>query len=945
MSGMESAGYLPLRPLLDELVRLGRPTVVPTRANAVSEAAGWLRPEKFSAVPQADFVQHLARFAAYVDPFHWHAHRITVQAGFLRHGMTHLTAGQDQLAVRFRRCADPNGAYAVVGAGRGFWAAALKATDPDHLPDWTPAVERGLERCGVFGASERMATAIEVYAELRAEHPALTADDLDRFFERVGRMRGRELPADEPAEADAVRGFVRAVRVVNPLRRRLAEVGERLAEAKRLFRRGLDGDAPADVAEAVALVGGPKLPFDLGRVRRLLDAGPESSEFDEFAGLGLTAATALLHLHDPKAYPLWLGDLAAGLAALDDAFHPALPPQTRYALFRDVAAGLRERFGVHPFEAAEVIAAAADRPTPPPRDHAFRGLAAGTFAFFRDLTDHNDKQWMDLQRERYQFFAREPMAELCEALAERYVRPVLAAEYGWDLETDPRPGRAVTSITKNDYGRSEPYLPELWVTFYRRTTGGKRHDAQLFVKADAGGVAFGFRLGRSARDAGRRFRKAVQDHGELLHRAVRASGAADGFVFRNESGEVVIRTPADLREWAVGKELVAEKRFATDHPTLRTDDLVGEVLIAFDRLVPLFAAAVEDDPRAVLTKRAGETADAPPFDRDSFTQATFLSDTWLSRALDLLAGKKQLILHGVPGTGKTHVARCLARVLTADRPGAVRLVQFHPAYGYEEFVEGIRPRSVDAAGGTQVTYPVEDGVLAEFAAHAEAQPAVPHVLLIDEINRGNLPRIFGELLFLLEYRDQAVTLPHSRRAFRLPANLYLIGTMNTADRSTVALDQALRRRFSFVEMPADPAVLAGWLDANSVPLAPRAGDLVNRGSQPAGGVNTQAAHAAGSPAPLAERAEHDPDTFGPRVVRLFEELNRRLARDLGPDKQVGHSFFMVPGLTEAHLRTVWDHHVAPLLGDYFAPRGIPAGYDLDKLLNPRPRRAAETAPS
>jgi hypothetical protein len=253
----------------------------------------------------------------------------------------------------------------------------------------------------------------------------------------------------------------------------------------------------------------------------------------------------------------------------------------------------------------------------------------------------------------------------------------------------------------------------------------------------------------------------------------------------------------------------------------------------------------------------------------------------------------------------------------------VRLVQFHPAYGYEEFVEGIRPRSVDVAGGAQVTYPVEDGVLAEFAAQAAAQPSVPHVLLIDEINRGNLPRIFGELLFLLEYRDQAVTLPHSRRAFRLPANLYLIGTMNTADRSTLALDQALRRRFSFVEMPADPAVLAGWLEAN-LTSHDRQGARPSIPPLPGG---------RGSPVP--------DDTFGPRVVRLFEELNRRLARDLGPDKQVGHSFFMVPGLTEAHLRTVWDHHVAPLLGDYFAPCGIPAGYDLDKLLGHEPRRKRE----
>src|SRR5262249_43441447 len=155
----------------------------------------------------------------------------------------------------------------------------------------------------------------------------------------------------------------------------------------------------------------------------------------------------------------------------------------------------------------------------------------------------------------------------------------------------------------------------------------------------------------------------------------------------------------------------------------------------------------------------------------------------------LLEMKRQLILQGVPGTGKTHVARCLARLLTAGRAGAVRLVQFHPAFSYEGFVEGIRGRTVDVGGRDEVAYPGAPRLLCSVAAEAEQRPSEPFVLVIDEINRGNLPRIFGELLYLLEYRGQSVDLPYSRRPFRLPANLYLIGTMNAADRSVTHIDQ------------------------------------------------------------------------------------------------------------------------------------------------------------
>ncbi|HEX5541572.1 MAG TPA: AAA family ATPase [Micromonospora sp.] len=137
--------------------------------------------------------------------------------------------------------------------------------------------------------------------------------------------------------------------------------------------------------------------------------------------------------------------------------------------------------------------------------------------------------------------------------------------------------------------------------------------------------------------------------------------------------------------------------------------------------------------------------------------------------------------------GKTYLAQKLAKRL--PEPHAVKLIQFHPSYTYEDFFEGFRPESGD--DGT-LRFKLTSGPLRKLADDAREHPSIAYLLIIDEINRGNLAKIFGELYFLFEYRDERIRLQYSPEEFTLPTNLYLIGTMNTADRSIALVDAAMR---------------------------------------------------------------------------------------------------------------------------------------------------------
>ena len=261
-----------------------------------------------------------------------------------------------------------------------------------------------------------------------------------------------------------------------------------------------------------------------------------------------------------------------------------------------------------------------------------------------------------------------------------------------------------------------------------------------------------------------------------------------------------------------------------------------------------------------------------------------LDVSYLLKIERLLEDKRQVMFYGPPGTGKTYVAQELARYF-ADDGGSTDLVQFHPSYAYEDFVEGFRP----ADSGDGPAFKLKDGPLKRIADRARGEPEAKHVLLIDEINRGNVAKVFGEMYFLLEYRDREMSLQYSEDPFSLPENLWFIATMNTADRSIALVDAALRRRFHFVPFfPDEPPVeglLRRWLGAKK------------------------------------------PDLLW--VADVVDRANRLLdSRDMA----IGPSHFMDDKLDEEWVKLIWKHSILPYVEEQlFGQTERIEEFDLEKL--------------
>ncbi len=276
---------------------------------------------------------------------------------------------------------------------------------------------------------------------------------------------------------------------------------------------------------------------------------------------------------------------------------------------------------------------------------------------------------------------------------------------------------------------------------------------------------------------------------------------------------------------------------------------------------------MEQIQEAVERHVLGGTRVGASYDAQAFTAETGYSADQLKGWIDQWRRKQQLILYGPPGTGKTYLAERLAHYLV-EGGGFSELVQFHASYAYEDFVQGIRPQVAEGA----LHYELAAGHFRRFCTKAHQAGEKPCALIIDEINRANLARVFGELMYLLEYRQRSIVLAAGGPEFAIPANVYLIGTMNTADRSIALVDQAMRRRFSFVRLRPNYHLLANYLD--------------NRGVPPE------------------------------KLVALLKEVNQSIGDE---DCELGISFFMVADVATA-LEHIWQGEVEPYLEEVFFDR-------------------------
>lgn len=267
-----------------------------------------------------------------------------------------------------------------------------------------------------------------------------------------------------------------------------------------------------------------------------------------------------------------------------------------------------------------------------------------------------------------------------------------------------------------------------------------------------------------------------------------------------------------------------------------------------------------------------EDTDTTEYTKKDFLEEVFISESKYDEMYAVLMRKQNIILQGAPGVGKTFAAKRLAySIMGAKNDDHIQFVQFHQNYSYEDFVEGYRP----AASGFVRT----DGIFKRFCIDAADAPDEKFFFIIDEINRGNLSKIFGELLMLIEkdYRGQPVTLPYSGRSFTVPKNLFIIGMMNTADRSLAMIDYALRRRFSFIDM--EP------------------------------GFDTKG---------FKEYLSSKGNTTMGALVEKVEELNEDIKQTLGKGFCIGHSYFVFDEpCSDTLLRSIVKYDILPMLAEYW----------------------------
>jgi len=455
-------------------------------------------------------------------------------------------------------------------------------------------------------------------------------------------------------------------------------------------------------------------------------------------------------------------------------------------------------------------------------------------------------------------FIEEPFQQLCHQVATQ-----LPDQISDRLEPKGGVFNGIMALDSDEYDAQGQF--KIDYTFYFQGTK-KASDAQFFVQLNEELLKFGFYVGQNSNNW-IQFAQNCQENQQELNCILWDNLGGDANLlyycsFENDETEFPWK---DWLKYPIYPEVYATGYLRTNEVLqCSTEKLLRHITQTFARFFPLILLATCDNPMPAI--REYLNLPKPEYTLEECAEDVGIHKAELERWLRAIERKGQVIFYGSPGTGKTFIAEQLARYLAGDNDECWEVVQFHPAYSYEDFIQGIRPQSQDG----ELKYPLVPGRFVEFCKKAESAQDTC-VLIIDEINRANLAQVFGELMYLLEYRDKKICLAGSSEPFSIPENVRIIGTMNTADRSIALVDHALRRRFAFIELRPNYDVL---------------------------------------------RRYHEKKETGFQVDGLIETLKRLNKAIADKHYEVGISYFLTENLAE-ELEDIWQMEIEPYLEEYF----------------------------
>jgi MoxR-like ATPase len=488
-----------------------------------------------------------------------------------------------------------------------------------------------------------------------------------------------------------------------------------------------------------------------------------------------------------------------------------------------------------------------------------------TVDYLLELPDHtSDAQWHLANKDRYERVLRDPMNHLIETLRADCI-----------FRLDPEvagTSHNISKLKKNDFGRGG-YHDHYWAAFFDTNANSKIKSCQLFFRmlGKQRHCNYGFAFGNDCDQYITNFHAAIAANRPAVQEYLLS--APEGTVVGLDASDDAM--PIDVRVFAAqlaetdsnsGQPAISVttpisiiRQFALEVLPQRAETLASDVGDFFRWVWPFFDAArtgvwsTRSQLRVAVDDYESEIEidEEAPRTLQDLSELSALPIERLHEIEDALLTKQQIILTGPPGTSKTYIAQLFARYFAADREansqGKYTTLYMHANWAYEDFFEGIKPFTADGV----LKFEPKLGCFLEWIDSLRTfRPNARHVLVLDEINRCDTAAVLGELLQLLEYRGRPVRLL-SGRTFRFPSNVYIIGTMNSADRSIGRMDLALRRRFLWLDLVPDYDILRKWL----------------------------------------KRTGNNPAGFSSNALKQCNQLLED--RGITPEQQVGHALFML----------------------------------------------------